>query len=119
MSNEEAYWLMGGILIWLIGAGAGGYVAVQKGRPPEEGWVFGGLFSIFGVIVVACLPERKKETRSKRLAYYGDHIPEKSLEEEGKQKTLSSPSGTEILRTIEDAEKREFQETTRTTRPEA
>jgi len=47
-----------GLAVFLVlCSGAGGYCSVQRGRPVEEGLIFGLILGPIGVIVAACLPE--------------------------------------------------------------
>jgi hypothetical protein len=52
------------LVLWLIFAGLGYYVAVQKGRPEAEGLVLGFLFGPLGCLIVALLPSGPPAGRS-------------------------------------------------------
>jgi hypothetical protein len=55
---ETGIVLLLAIVYLVVCAGAGAYVADQKGRGAGEGMIFGFAFGPLGLIVEACLPER-------------------------------------------------------------
>jgi hypothetical protein len=46
------------MILWLVFAGLGYYVATQRGRPEIEGVILGFLFGPLGCLIVAMLPAR-------------------------------------------------------------
>lgn len=50
------FWIVGALLVLMLCAGLGAYVAEAKNRPAWEGLLFGLALGPFGVIVVGLLP---------------------------------------------------------------
>jgi hypothetical protein len=57
------YWEIFGVAVfawqWLCAALAA-KIALEKGRPEWEPWVYGFLFGPLGILIIACLPTRAK-----------------------------------------------------------
>ncbi len=69
---ETVFALLVVLVVDLVVFGAlGAYIGAQKGREKAEGWILGGTFGPFGVLLVALLPSipqaRPSPTRSTRL----------------------------------------------------
>ena len=56
-------WLVAALVVLVMLAGLGGWVAIQRNRAPTEGLILGLLYGPLGVIVEALLPvgERQPE----------------------------------------------------------
>jgi hypothetical protein len=52
------------LVLWLVFAALGHYVALQKGRPAAEGLILGFLFGPLGCLIVAMLPAAKRRPGS-------------------------------------------------------
>jgi hypothetical protein len=46
------------LCLWLIAAVVGSIIANAKNRSPIEGLLWGGLLSVLGLIILACLPSK-------------------------------------------------------------
>ena len=55
------------IFFGLITGAIGRYIAKEKNRSPSEGFWFGFLLSLFGVLIVALLPNKKINSTTDKL----------------------------------------------------
>ena len=65
---ELTLFFIGGAILLLLVTACGWYVAIQKGRHPVEGIIFGFLMGPLGLILVACLPTQEPEPMVQSLA---------------------------------------------------
>ena len=55
------------IFFGFITGAIGRYIAVEKNRSPSEGFWFGFLLSLFGVLIVALLPTKDVNSQQNKL----------------------------------------------------
>ena len=60
-------YLLVSIFFGFITGAIGRYIAKEKNRSPSEGFWFGFLLSLFGVLIVALLPNKKINSTTDKL----------------------------------------------------
>jgi len=77
-------YLLVSIFFGFITGAIGRYIAVEKNRSPSEGFWFGFLLSLFGVLIVALMPTKESDYNLKSIGVQSDEIPVDEFSKEGK-----------------------------------
>ena len=77
------YILVSIFFVFITGA-IGRYIAKEKNRSPSEGFWFGFLLSLFGVLIVALMPTKEFDYNLKRIEEQSDEAPVTEFSKEGK-----------------------------------
>lgn len=72
------------IFFGFITGAIGRYIAKEKNRSPSEGFWFGFLLSLFGVLIVALMPTKESDYNLKSIEVQSDGIPVTELSSAGK-----------------------------------
>ena len=72
------------IFFGFISGAIGRYIAKEKNRSPSEGFWFGFLLSLFGVLIVALMPTKESDYNLKSIEVQSDGIPVTELSSAGK-----------------------------------
>ena len=72
------------IFFGFITGAVGRYIAKEKNRSPSEGFWFGFLLSLFGVLIVALMPTKESDYNLKSIEVQSDGIPVTEFSKEGK-----------------------------------
>ena len=72
------------IFFGFITGAIGRYIAVEKNRSPSEGFWFGFLLSLFGVLIVALMPTKEFDYNLKSIEEKSDEAPVTEFSKEGK-----------------------------------
>ena len=72
------------IFLGFITGAIGRYIAKEKNRSPSEGFWFGFLLSLFGVLIVALMPTKESDYNLKSIEVQSDGIPVTELSSAGK-----------------------------------
>jgi LytS/YehU family sensor histidine kinase len=62
----------------------GRYIAVEKNRSPLEGFWFGFLLSLFGVLIVSLMPTKESDYNLKSIEVQTDEMPVTEFSSTGK-----------------------------------
>ena len=77
-------YLLVSIFFGFITGAIGRYIAKEKNRSPSEGFWFGFLLSLFGVLIVALMPTKESDYNLKAIEIQTDEIPVTEFSKEGK-----------------------------------
>lgn len=72
------------IFFGFITGAVGRYIAVEKNRSPSEGFWFGFLLSLFGVLIVALMPLKESGYNLKSIEVQTDEMPITEFSSTGK-----------------------------------
>ena len=72
------------IFFGFITGAIGRYIAKEKNRSPSEGFWFGFLLSLFGVLIVALMPTKESDYNLKSIEVQSDETPVDEFSKEGK-----------------------------------
>ena len=72
------------IFFGFITGAIGRYIAKEKNRSPSEGFWFGFLLSLFGVLIVALMPTKEYNYNLKSIEVQSDETPVDEFSKEGK-----------------------------------
>ena len=72
------------IFFGFITGAIGRYIAKEKNRSPSEGFWFGFLLSLFGVLIIALMPTKESDYNLKSIEVQSDGIPVTELSSAGK-----------------------------------
>ena len=72
------------IFFGFITGAIGSYIAEEKNRSPSEGFWFGFLLSLFGVLIVALMPTKEFDYSLKSVEEQSDEMPATEFSKEGK-----------------------------------
>jgi H+/Cl- antiporter ClcA len=72
------------IFFGFITGAIGRYIAKEKNRSPSEGFWFGFLLSLFGVLIVALMPTKEYNYNLKSIEVQSDGTPVDEFSKEGK-----------------------------------
>ena len=72
------------IFLGFITGAIGRYIAVEKNRSPSEGFWFGFLLSLIGVLIIALMPTKESDYNLKSIEVQSDEIPVDEFSKEGK-----------------------------------
>ena len=72
------------IFFGFITGAIGSYIAKEKNRSPSEGFWFGFLLSLFGVLIVALLPTKEIDYNLRSIEEQSDEAPVDEFSKEGK-----------------------------------
>jgi hypothetical protein len=72
------------IFFGFITGAIGRYIAKEKNRSPSEGFWFGFLLSLFGVLIVALMPTKEFDYNLKSIEQQSDEAPVTEFSKEGK-----------------------------------
>lgn len=72
------------IFFGFITGAVGRYIAKEKNRSPLEGFWFGFLLSLFGVLIVALMPTKEFDYNLKSIEEQSDEAPVTEFSKEGK-----------------------------------
>ena len=72
------------IFLGFITGAIGRYIAKEKNRSPSEGFWFGFLLSLFGVLIVALMPTKEYNYNLKSIEVQSDGTPVDEFSKEGK-----------------------------------
>ena len=77
-------YLLVSIFFGFITGAIGRYIAKERNRSPSEGFWFGFLLSLFGVLIVALMPTKESDYNLKSIEVQSDGIPVTELSSAGK-----------------------------------
>ena len=77
-------YLLVSIFLGFITGAIGRYIAKEKNRSLSEGFWFGFLLSLFGVLIVALMPTKEYNYNLKSIEVQSDETPVDEFSKEGK-----------------------------------